>query len=94
MAVTWNTWTYYDPVLDGEAICITGYTGRGAYWVKVPLTQAGKSRRAQREEMLARIEATIEAGAEPGEVSIEGPPPAPKQEGEHVGPREDRGLWG
>ena len=91
---SWRSWTYFDPLAGEDATCIIGYTGQGAYWVKVLLCPPGKSRRAQRDEMLGRIEAAIAAGDLPGEVSTTGPKPVPKElEGEH-GPREDRGLWG
>lgn len=57
---SWNSFSHYDPMMGEDAICITGYTGRGAYWIRAPLTPAGKSRRAQRKELLGRIEAAIE----------------------------------
>lgn len=90
---SWNSWTYYDPMIGDEGICVTGYTGRGAYWIRAALTPSGKSRRAQRDEFLNRISAAIEAGDPPGEVSTKGPSPAQDMEGEHGRAGEDRGLY-
>lgn len=100
----WNTWTYFDPATADEAICLTGYTGRGAYWIRAPRTQEGKTRRAQREEFVARIEAAVhrddervrdgKAAAELGEVSTADPLLVREAtEGEHGRREEDRGIW-
>lgn len=64
----WQEQNYFDPIIGEQAIAITGFSGSGAFWIKAPLTSPGKSRRAQREELLDKIEAAIESGAEPGEV--------------------------
>lgn len=64
----WQEQQYWDPMTAEQAIVVTGFSGHGAYWVKAPLTPPGKSRRVQREELLDKIEAAIESGAEPGEV--------------------------
>jgi hypothetical protein len=90
--VAWSHWTYFDPMLNETAMCVTGYTGHGAYWIRAPLAPAGKTRRAAREEMLDRIRAAVEAGEQPGEVSMAGPAPVHEGESEH-GREEDRGIW-
>lgn len=99
----WNHWVYYDLPRDSDMICVTGYTGRGAYWIKAPLTPPGKSRRAQREDLLSRIDAAVErdderirAGHEAieiGEVAADMPASGLRESehGRRVG--EDRGIW-
>ena len=72
---SFNQMTYYDPGLDGVAICYVGYTGQGSYAIRAPKAPQGKKRREQKEEMLARLAAAIEAGQSPGEVSMDGPRP-------------------
>ena len=100
----WNSWTYYDPMVSEESVCITGYTGRGAYWAKAPLAAAGRSRRAQADEMRDRITAAIErddqriangeAATECGEVSIAEPTPArATMQGRSGRRNEDQGIW-
>lgn len=63
-----QTLRFYDPRIDAEAIRISGFSGRGEFWIKQPLAPAGAKRRAQLEESLDLIEQAIEAGLEPGEV--------------------------
>ena len=64
--------TQFDPYLGEEVTTYIGYAGgRWAYTCKMPVGQAGKSRRRQREIALDAIQAAIEAGDEPGEVSEE-----------------------
>jgi hypothetical protein len=65
----------YDPAIDGEAVCYICHTGKGAYWIKVPKAPAGRKRRAQKDEMVARIADAIENEQPPGEVAIDGPRP-------------------
>lgn len=67
--------TYYDPGLDAEAICFIGYTGQGTYTIRAPIAPEGRKRRAQKEEMLARLRVAISSGEPPGEVSMTGPMP-------------------
>lgn len=70
MPVTaFQTLRYWDVALDGEAVRISGFDGRGGeYWTKRALPTSARARRAQREEAEALIEEAIEAGLEPGEV--------------------------
>jgi hypothetical protein len=94
----WNHWITYDVARDCEVICVTGYTGRGAYWIKAPLAPAGKSRRAQREDLLSRIDAAVErdderirdggVAAEVGEVGA-----LELVEDGHGRGGKDRGIW-
>lgn len=63
-----TTFRFWDPYLDCEAIRISGFSGRGEFWRKLPLAPAGAKRRAQLEESLDLIEQAIEADLEPGEV--------------------------
>jgi hypothetical protein len=65
----------YDPAMDGEAVCYVVHTGKGAYWIKAPKAPQGRKRRAQKDEMIARIADAIEAEQPPGEVSMDGPKP-------------------
>lgn len=65
---TWQTVNFFDPMTGEDAIMFLGYSGHGTFWIKESAVPAGKSRRAQRESALDRIEAAIDAGAEPGEV--------------------------
>jgi hypothetical protein len=63
---------FWDPGLDADAVRISGFDGRGGeFWMKLPVAQAGRARRAQMAQALAAIEEAIEAGLEPGEVVIE-----------------------
>lgn len=64
----WQEIAFYDPMNDCQAVRISGFSGHGEYWISEALTLPGKSRRAQREAALDRIEAAIERGDEPGEV--------------------------
>lgn len=72
---SYNQLTYYDPGLDGQAICYIGYSGQGSYTIRALLAPAGRKRRAQKEEMLVRLEVAIRADQPPGEVSMAGPLP-------------------
>jgi hypothetical protein len=64
-----QTIRFYDPSIDGEAVRISGFDGRGGeFWCKRALPVSAKARRAQKEEALELIEQAIEAGLEPGEV--------------------------
>ena len=65
----------YDPGIDGEAICYICHTGKGAYWIKVAKAPQGKKRRAQKDEMIARIADAIENEHPAGEVNIDLPRP-------------------
>lgn len=67
--------TGYDPGIDAEATVYICHTGKGAYWIKAPKAPEGRKRRAQKEEMVARIADAIEAGNPPGEVKMDGPRP-------------------
>lgn len=69
MPLQWQETKYYDPINDRDSLRITGFSGHGAYWIAQPLTEAGKSRRAQREHLLNLIERAIERGDAPGEVA-------------------------
>lgn len=89
--ISWQQTLYFDPQIGADAIRYTGFSGHGSYWASEPMTEPGKSRRAQRDRVLDRIEAAIESGAEPGEVRTAGPPPIPK-EGAHGRSREDAGI--
>ena len=71
----WTETKFYDPINDRDSTRITGFSGRGAYWVNQPLTLPGKSRRAQREHLLNLIERAIARGDEPGEVAYAEPAP-------------------
>jgi hypothetical protein len=64
-----QTITYYDPSLDGEAVKVTGFSGHGAYTVTLLKGAEGRERRQQKEVALDAIEDAIEAGDAPGEVS-------------------------
>ncbi len=59
---------FWDPFTDAEAVRISGFSGRGEYWVKRPAAPAGRARRAQMDAALTLIAEAIEAGLEPGEV--------------------------
>lgn len=65
----YNETLYYDPMNDRDSIRLTGFSGFGAFWISQPVTQPGKSRRAQREHLLGLIEQAINRGDEPGEVA-------------------------
>lgn len=69
--ITWSETLFFDPMTGEDAITYTGFSGHGSYRVTVPLARPGKSRRAQKEEILDWIEAAIEAGHPPGEVTDE-----------------------
>ena len=73
--VSYQQMSHYDPQMDGEALCIIGYTGQGTYTIRAPKAPEGKKRREQKEELLARIAAAIEKGQPPGEVSMSDPRP-------------------
>lgn len=75
MTLTFQTLTHYDPGMDGEATVYICHSGKGAYWIRVPTATAGRKRRAQKEEVHARIEDAIENEQAPGEVSMDGPRP-------------------
>lgn len=62
---------FYDPMLDCEAVRISGFSGRGEYWMKLPLDPSGRRRREQKEKALEAIEEAIASGCEPGEVIVE-----------------------
>lgn len=69
MAMTaWQQTLYYDPIRGCDAIRYSGFSGSGVYWVTEPVTEPGKSRRAQRDRVLAWLEIAIERGDPPGEV--------------------------
>lgn len=63
-----QTLRFYDPRIDADAIRISGFSGRGEFWIKEALAPAGAKRREQKERALDLIEQAIEAGLEPGEV--------------------------
>ncbi|HXJ61875.1 MAG TPA: hypothetical protein VNU68_34990 [Verrucomicrobiae bacterium] len=64
----WTKTLFWDPRTGEDAITYSGYSGHGTYWVTAPLAPAGKSRRAQKDEILDRIEEAIERNDPPGEV--------------------------
>jgi hypothetical protein len=63
--------TRYDPYTDQESTTYIGHSGHGTYTCTMPVASEGKSRRKQKEIALDAIEAAIEGGDEPGEVSDE-----------------------
>jgi hypothetical protein len=67
--ITWNTVEFYDPATAEDAIMYLGFSGHGTYSIKRPATLPGKSRRQQKNIALDAIEAAIDAGDEPGNVS-------------------------
>ena len=67
--------SHYDPGLDGDATVIVGFTGTGSYVIRAVKAPAGRLRREQKAEMLARLQDAIAAGLPPGEVSMDGPRP-------------------
>jgi hypothetical protein len=71
----WNKTDFYDPSTGDMAVRYAGFSGHGEYWLKLPATPGGKSRRQQREWALTLIEEAIEAGNLPGEVAYREPPP-------------------
>lgn len=66
---------HYDPGLDAEAITYICHTGKGAYWIRAPKAPEGRKRRAQKEEMLARLADAVETEQPPGQVSMDSPRP-------------------
>ena len=72
---SWTKFDFYDPATGDMAVRYTGFSGHGEYWLKLPATPGGKSRRLQRDWALTLIEEAIETGAEPGEVAYREPPP-------------------
>lgn len=73
--LSWQETRYYDPINDRDSLRLTGFSGRGAYWIDRPLSLPGKSRRVQREHLLRLIEQAIERGDTPGEVAYVEPAP-------------------
>jgi hypothetical protein len=57
----YQTLRFYDPQLDAEAIRISGFSGRGEFWMKQPFAPAGRKRREQLAEALELIEEAIDA---------------------------------
>ena len=47
--ISYQQMTHYDPGMDGEAICIIGYTGQGSYTIRAPKAPEGRKRREQRD---------------------------------------------
>lgn len=73
----WSKVDYYDNSTGDMAVRYQGFSGHGTYWLALPATPPGKSRREQRDWALTLIEEAIETGAEPGEVAYREPPPSP-----------------
>lgn len=71
----WNKIDYYDPATGGMAVRYQGFSGQGTYWLALPATSGGKSRREQRDWALTLIDEAIETGEPPGEVAYREPPP-------------------
>lgn len=64
---------FYDPGIDGEAIRISGFDGKGGeFFMTLELAAAGAARRKQRRDVEDAISEAIDAGLEPGEVRIDG----------------------
>lgn len=75
MALTaWNKTDYFDMATGEMAVCYTGYSGRGAYWLTLPMTKPGKSRREQRDWVLTLLSEAVERGDPPGRVEYREPP--------------------
>lgn len=78
--ITWTETRFWDPRTGEDAITFSGFSGHGTYFIRTPLAPPGKSRRAQKEEILDWIEAAIELGHEPGEVTDTSIKPPPSME--------------
>jgi hypothetical protein len=87
-----TTFSYYDPRNDCEAVRLVAHTGHGTYWIAAPVGLPGRQRRERRAEMIDRLEHAILSRQDPGEVSMTGPRPQPK-ELTHGTDGEDRGVW-
>lgn len=72
---TYQRMLHYDPSLGGDAVVFIGFTGRGSFSIRALIAPEGRRRREQKNEMLARLADAIEAGQEPGEVSMDTPRP-------------------
>ncbi len=72
----WNSVNYPDPGTGDMAVRYLGFSGHGTYWLALPMTPGGKSRRQQRDWALTLIEEAIETGQGPGEVAYREPPPS------------------
>jgi hypothetical protein len=71
----WNHIDFYDPTTGEMAVRYSGFSGHGEYWLRLPMTGPGKSRRKQRDWALALLAEAIEADDPPGEVAYREPPP-------------------
>lgn len=78
--ITWSETKFYDPKVDADSITYSGFSGHGTYWLRQPLCPPGKSRRKQKEEALDWIEAAINQGHPPGEVTDESIKPPPREQ--------------
>lgn len=86
----WQELSAFDPTQGEDMVTVIGHSGEGAYWIRTPLAPAGRLRRDQRQELRDRLEAALETGQPPGEVSAKGPRP---EKAMTEAETEDRGIW-
>jgi hypothetical protein len=72
----WHKVDFYDLATDAMAVRYYGFSGRGSYWVQVPATGPGQSRREQRDWALTLLDEAIEMDKAPGKVEYRPPPEA------------------
>ena len=72
----WNKVEFYDLRTDAMAVRYFGFSGRGTYWIEMPATGPGQSRREQRDWALTLLDEAIEMDKPPGKVKYRAPPQA------------------
>jgi hypothetical protein len=69
----WSKFEFFDMDTGEMAVRYSAFSGHGEFWMKLPMTKPGQSRRQQQEWVLTLLNEAIEDGQERGEVEYRRP---------------------